>query len=236
MDKVISIKSELLPSLGANDVLIQFLASPINPADINMIEAAKKEGLPLTAETCAHYIYFNAENIPDANCLYKCAPPIRDKENNQRLKEALKSGVLDFITTDHSPAPPVLKEIESGNLQKAWGGIAGVQFLLPASWTALKDILSLEEFIPLLTEHPAKFIGVADCKGKLQKGYDADLTVWNPDEKTVIKEGDILFRYRISPYIGEALIGTVQQTIVNGNTVYQNNIVNKNLGKWLLQL
>ena len=201
-----------------------------------MIAAAKKEGLPFTAETCAHYIYFNAENIPDAHCIYKCAPPIRDADNNRQLKEALENGVLDFITTDHSPAPPEIKEIETGNLQKAWGGIAGLQFLLPASWSAMKGIISVEEFIPLLTSQPAKFIGAADRKGKIANGYDADLTIWNPGDETVIKEEDILFRHKISPYIGERLSGVIEQTIVNGNTVYQNNkIINKNAGQWLFR-
>lgn len=134
-----------------------------------MIRAAKQEGLPLTAETCSHYICFNSEDIPDGDCLYKCAPPIREKQNNDALKKALAEGVLDFITTDHSPAPPAIKELESGNLLKAWGGIAGLQFLLPASWTAIKENISIEKFIPLLTERPAGFLK-AEKKGKLEAG------------------------------------------------------------------
>lgn len=200
------------------------------------IEKAKQGGLPITAETCAHYIYFNAEDIPDSNCLYKCAPPIREKENNDLLKAALKNGVLDFIATDHSPAPPDIKELSTGNLQKAWGGIAGLQFLLPAAWTAMKGTVSVEKFIPLLTEHPAKFLQVESRKGKLAVGYDADLVIWNPDEKFKVEPKDILHRYDCSPYNGQQLTGTVQQTIVNGIVVYQNRkIVQKNKGQWLLR-
>ena len=200
------------------------------------IQRAKEEELPITAETCAHYIYFNAEDIPDSNCLYKCAPPIREKENNGQLKSALANGVLDFIATDHSPAPPDIKELETGNLQKAWGGIAGLQFLLPASWTAMKGKISIEKFIPLLTEHPAKFLQADEQKGKLAVGYDADLIVWNPDEKFEVKAEDILHRYNCSSYCGQNLYGTVQQTIVNGITVYQNKkIIHKNAGQWLLK-
>jgi allantoinase len=192
------------------------------------IQRAKAEGLPITAETCPHYIYFNAEDIPDANSLYKCAPPIREKENNDQLKEALANGVLDFIATDHSPAPPHIKELESGNLQKAWGGIAGLQFLLPASWTAMKGNISIEKFIPLLTEHPAIFLQAEKRKGKLAVGYDADLVIWNPDEQFEVKAGDILHRYNCSPYCGQHLYGTVQQTIVNGITVFsKGKIVDK---------
>ena len=200
------------------------------------IQQAKEEGLPITAETCAHYIYFNAEDIPDSNCLYKCAPPIREKENNDQLKAALANGVLDFITTDHSPAPPDIKELETGNLLKAWGGIAGLQFLLPAAWTAMKGELAIEKFIPLLTEHPAKFLQADNRKGKLAVGYDADIVIWNPDEKFEVKPGDILHRYNCSPYNGQKLSGTVQQTIVNGITVYQSKkIIQKNTGQWLLK-
>lgn len=202
---------------------------------LTMIEAAKLEGLPITAETCTQYIYFNAENIPDANCLYKCAPPIREKPNNDLLKQALVSGVLDFISTDHSPASPSIKEIETGNLMKAWGGIAGIQFLLSASWTALKDTMSIEQFIPLLTSYPASFIK-ANKKGIIAVGNDADFVIWNPNESFTVKKEDILFKHKISPYIAQTLKGVVIETIVNGETVYQNNsITNKNKGKWLLR-
>ncbi|WP_333601264.1 allantoinase AllB [Flavobacterium sp.] len=202
---------------------------------LTKIEAAKKEGLPITAETCTQYIYFNAEDIPDASCIYKCAPPIREKANNNKLKQAFLSGVLDFIATDHSPAPPSIKEMETGNLKKAWGGIAGIQFLLNGSWTALKDTLTLEQFIPLVTSKPADFIK-AKNKGSIEVGNDADFVIWNPEEAAVISENDILFRYKISPYIGQNLNGTVSETIVNGETVYKNkSIKNKNKGQWLLQ-
>lgn len=202
---------------------------------LTRIKKAKAEGLPLTAETCAHYIYFNAENIPDADCLYKCAPPIRERENNELLKEALVDGTLDFITTDHSPAPPAIKELQSGNLKKAWGGIAGLQFLLPASWTAMKEKISIEKFIPLLTEHPAKFLQVNKKKGKLAVGYDADLLVWNPEENLVVREEGILHKHKCSPYTGKQLTGTIQQTIINGITVYQNKqITYKNAGQIIL--
>ncbi len=202
---------------------------------LSAIEAAKKEGLPITSETCTQYIYFNAEEIPDANCVYKCAPPIREKANNAQLKSALKTGVLNFLATDHSPAPPEIKEMESGNLKKAWGGIAGIQFLLNASWTALKDAFSLEEFIPLVTSAPATFLQNQN-KGTLAVGADADLVIWQPEKAQLIRQEDILFRHKISPYIGQTLYGVVQETIVNGATVYKNQTIeHKNQGKWLLR-
>jgi allantoinase len=189
---------------------------------LESIASAKAAGLPITAETCAHYLYFSAENIEDRNTLLKCAPPIRERINNVLLKQAFESGVLDFIATDHSPAPPEIKQIESGNFQLGWGGIAGLQFLLPASWTALRGLLSLDKFIPLITSNPAKFLGLDHTKGSIQVGFDADLVVWNPDAKEIIKMESVLHRHKLSPYIGEELFGCVKQTIINGVPVFKN--------------
>ncbi|MGH2553368.1 MAG: allantoinase AllB, partial [Chitinophagaceae bacterium] len=105
---------------------------------IEPIARAKQKGLPLTVETCQHYLYFSAEKIPDGQTEYKCAPPIREKENNEKLWQALKEGIIDFIATDHSPAPPEMKELVCGDFMKAWGGISSIQFALPALWTAAK--------------------------------------------------------------------------------------------------
>jgi allantoinase len=209
----------------------------VSSADaLTLIKDAKAKGLLLTAETCPHYIFFDAEDIPDGNTLYKAAPPIREKTNNDKLKAALGNGVLDLLGSDHSPAPPSIKELESGDLEKAWGGIAGLQFLLNASWTALKKSMSLEAFIPLLTEAPAKMLRIADRKGKIAVGYDADLVVWSPEESAVIINEDILYKHKISPYVSRPLFGKIKQTIVNGETVFQEDkIIQKNKGKWVLR-
>jgi allantoinase len=203
---------------------------------LQLIDDAKSKGLPVTAETCPHYVFFSAEDIPDGKTIYKCAPPIRERANNGLLKLALKRGTLDFIATDHSPAPPSVKEIDTGNLQKAWGGIAGLQFLVSASWTALKEVILLEGLIPLLTEHPAKFLNIDRAKGFLKVGYDADLTVWSPEENFIVTEKEVFHRHKISPYVGQRLWGKIHQTYVGGELVYSNgHIKQKNKGKWLLR-
>ena len=208
----------------------------VSSSDIlDEIHKAKEEGLPLTAETCPQYILFHAGIIPDGGTLYKCAPPIREKENNELLKKALANGTLDFIASDHSPAPPNLKETQTGNFKKAWGGIAGLQFLLPAAWTALNEQLSLEKFIPLLTEHPARFLQL-ERKGKIAEGYDADLTIWSPETAFTVKEETIFHKHKISPYVSQQLHGSVHQTFVSGELVYDNGRHHKkNTGKWLLK-
>jgi allantoinase len=202
-----------------------------------MIAAAKKEGLKITAETCPHYLVFDAENIADGDTSYKCAPPIRESENNQLLWKALKDGTLDFVVTDHSPAPPNLKEIESGNFKKAWGGIAGLQFLLSSFWTKAREHhFTISETNKLLSENTAAFIGLQNSKGKIAIGFDADFVIWNPDKKFVVKEKDILHRHKITPYKNLELYGVVEKTIVNGVVVFDDEITNLlNIGKTILQ-
>ena len=199
------------------------------------IAKAKNKDLPLTAETCPHYLYFNSETIPNNNTLYKCAPPIRSKENNLNLKKAFKTGVLDFLASDHSPAPPHLKAIESGNLIKAWGGISSLQYLLSAAWSSLKEVLTLEEFIPLLTEKPARFLAIQSKKGFIKKGMDADITVWLPEESFLVTQKDNQHRHKISPYINQTLSGKPIATYVNGVEVFNQQILNQKSGKWILK-
>ncbi len=188
-----------------------------------IIAKARKEGLPLSVETCPHYLFFHAEAIPDADTRFKCAPPIRSKKHQLKLWEALSDGLIDMIATDHSPAPPSLKELDSGNLAKAWGGISSLQFSLPIVWSiAQKRGHSLLDIARWMSSRAANFIGLADRKGLIAKGYDADLVIWDPNKKFVVKEEDIQHRHKTTPYLGEHLWGKVMQTYVLGKKVYEN--------------
>lgn len=187
---------------------------------IEQIAKAKQKGLPLTAETSQHYLYFCAEEIKDGQTAFKCAPPIREKKNNERLWHALKDGIIDFVATDHSPAPPEMKELASGDFMKAWGGIASLQFALPVLWTsAKKNNCSLNDIAKWLCEKTA-LLPQLKKKGKIAKGYDADLVVWNPEKSFTITEDMILHRHKITPYLNEELYGTVEQTWLAGQKVF----------------
>ena len=193
---------------------------------IEQIKAAKQKGLPLTVETGQHYLYFNAEQIKDGQTQFKCAPPIREKQNNEQLWTALKDGIIDFVATDHSPATPILKELETGDFIKAWGGIASIQFALPVLWTAAKQRgCNFEQVVKWLCENPAKLIGKETSKGKIRKGFDADLVVLNEKKTFIVTENMIQHRHKITPYLGEQLSGEVQQTFVNGVKVYEKAII-----------
>ena len=202
---------------------------------VEQISKAKQKNLPLTVETCQHYLYFNAEEIPDGATQFKCAPPIREKENNEKLWQALKEGIIDFVATDHSPATLDLKELKSGDFMKAWGGIASLQFALPVLWTAArKHGSSISDIAKWLSGNSSKLPGMQNAKGKIQKGSDADLIVWDPEKKFVVTENIIQHKHKITPYLNEELYGVVEQTWLGGKKVFDNGKMWLNHGNILL--
>jgi allantoinase len=203
---------------------------------ITAIVAAKQKGLPLTVETGQHYLYFNAEDIPNGQTQYKCAPPIRERENNDLLWKALAENVIDFVATDHSPATPSLKEMESGDLMKAWGGISSIQFALPVLWTvARKRGFSVYDICQWLCERPAAFIGKAGSKGKIATGYDADLVVWDSNASFTITEDIIRHKHKVTPYLGKQLYGVTEQTWLKGDKVFDKGEMILNKGEIMLR-
>ncbi|SFQ61552.1 allantoinase AllB [Hymenobacter arizonensis] len=184
------------------------------------IASAKAKGLSLTVETGQHYLYFNAEDIADGQTQFKCAPPIREKANNDQLWAALQAGIIDFVATDHSPAPPDLKQMATGDFTTAWGGIASLQFALPVLWTAARQRgATLPDLVRWLSENPAKLIGQSHRKGRIAAGYDADLIVVDTEKSFVLQPEMILHKHKVSPYICQELWGVVEQTFLAGKQV-----------------
>lgn len=202
----------------------------------DLINARKKQTSKLSVETCPHYLYFDAEDIPDASPIYKCAPPIREKKNNDLLWKGLLNDEFDFLASDHSPAPPEIKKLTEGNLFEAWGGIAGLQFTLSLIWTAgQKRGLTLEKMLPLLTQKPAEFLNLAHRKGKLKEGFDADICIWNEQEEFIVKKDCIAHRHKATPYLNHRLKGKIIHTFVNGIHVVKNGELNSlNAGELVL--
>ena len=186
-----------------------------------MIDAAKQEGLPLTVETCPHYLYFSAVNIVHGDTRFKCAPPIRDEANRLALCDAVASGLIDTIGSDHSPCPPALKELDSGDFTQAWGGIAGLQLTLPASWTVLQDHgATTKELAWRTATKPAETFGLSGRKGKIEVGYDADLVIWNPNERFLCQLKQLYHRHPVTPYENCTMQGVVELTLVRGKVVF----------------
>jgi allantoinase len=186
------------------------------------IRSAKQEGLPLTVETCPHYLHFAAEEIPEGNTLHKCAPPIRSAENREQLWQALREGLINLIATDHSPCPPEMKCRETGNFSQAWGGIASVSVALSVVWTEMRARgFALTDVAHLMSQQPAQLAGLAGRKGQIAPGYDADFVVFDPDREQTVRSEQLHTRHALSPYVGEKLLGTVTATYLRGNPVFQ---------------
>ncbi len=182
---------------------------------------ARDRGLPITVETCPHYLHFASEYIEKGRTELKCAPPIREMINRERLWQALSAGHIDFIASDHSPCPPAMKNREQGDFVSAWGGISSLQVMLPVVWTGAKRRgASLEMITKWLSQSPAEQLGFRDCKGRIEAGYDADLVVWDAAQTFVVKPEEILHRHKLTPYSEETLLGVVEATYVGGVCVF----------------
>jgi allantoinase len=186
-----------------------------------LIAAARSAGLPLTVETCPHYLVFAAEEIPDGDPRFKCAPPIRERENRERLWEALRDGLIDTVGSDHSPALPAMKELATGNLERAWGGIASLQLILSVVWTAGKRRgATLADLVEWMGLRPARLLGLDGRKGALAAGADADLVVFDPEAEFQVTPDVLHHRHKLTPYEGRVLRGRVGMTFLRGRKVY----------------
>lgn len=189
---------------------------------LDLLRAARRDGLPLSAETCPHYLRFAAEEIPDGRTEFKCAPPIRERSNREALWAALGEGVLDLVASDHSPCSPALKKLEQGDFQQAWGGVAGLQLALSVTWTeARRRGYGIERVIHWMCEAPARLAGLHGKKGRLAAGSDADITIFRDAEAFTVEPSRILHRHKISPYAGDELLGVVQATFSRGRLVFE---------------
>lgn len=201
---------------------------------LDVIRRARKMGALLSAETTPHYLHLEAGSIPDGATEYKCAPPIRESSNRERLWEGLAEGLVEMIVSDHSPCTPELKQRESGDFAAAWGGIASVQFLLPVVWSEARlRNLELPVLSRWLSENPARLAGLDDRKGKLAPGYDADLIVWSPDQSFTVSSREIHHRHKLTPYLGEQLFGVVKQTWLRGTRVFSEGQFGPATGRWI---
>ena len=189
---------------------------------IPKIREAKQRGVSITVETCPHYLTIAAEEVPVGATAFKCAPPIRESANQQELWDALRENVIDFIASDHSPAPPEMKCCDTGDFMRAWGGIASLQLSLPLVWTGARQRgIGIEHVANWLCRRPAKLAALPQ-KGEIRAGCDADLVIWNPEQSFEVRIEHLLFRHKFTPYSGRRLFGVVQSTFLRGQEIYSN--------------
>jgi allantoinase len=231
-DEAIELMIRLCRETGARVHIVHHSSSD----SLGLLRSAKAEGLPISVETCPHYLTLAAEDIADGATHFKCCPPVRERENREKLWEAVADGTIDMIVSDHSPCKPELKRMDSGDFMQAWGGISALQFGLPVMWTNFRERGSdLAGLVRLMCEAPAKLAGFENRKGRLAPGFDADFAIWDPDAHFTLQPESIHHRHKLTPYSGMDLYGAVLATYVGGVEVYANgDFTNTIVGKLIV--
>ena len=189
------------------------------------LQAARHEGLPITVETCPHYLHFAAEEIADGATLLKCAPPIRSKENQRGLWRGLHDRTIDMVVTDHSPCPPEMKRADSGRFDQAWGGIASLSLALSIIHTdSTRRGDTLDDIARWMSSAPAALAGIAHNAGALQPNRDASFIIFDTEAEFTVTPDKLHYRHTVSPYLGETLRGAVKATYLRGEPVYQQGV------------
>ena len=186
---------------------------------VAMIRDAKKRGVPITCETCPHYYSFTVKEVLESGTNAKMNPPLREEEDRKAIIKGLQDGTIDAIITDHAPHS---EEEKQKPLSQAPNGIIGFETALSASITNLIEPkhLSYLDLVRLTSYVPAKLLKL-ETKGQLKEGYDADITIFDPNLEYVYEKESIVSKSKNTPFIGKKLKGKVMYTIVGGRIVYE---------------
>lgn len=203
---------------------------------LTTISRARNTGVRISIETCPHYLWFTAADAPAGGVAWKCAPPIRDAANRDRLRAALAQGEFDLVASDHSPAPASVKLLDEGDFVSAWGGVASLQIAPLVTWTvAQAHGCTLVDLARLVSTAPAKLAGLDGRKGAIAPGFDADFAVLDDNGQTVVEAARLLHRHPITPYEGATLCGRIVQTWLRGRQIYgDDRVLNTRRGRALL--
>jgi allantoinase len=217
-DAAVDLVIRLSKELGTRAHVVHLSSSTALP----LVRKARDEHVPLSVETCPHYLSLASESIPDGATEYKCAPPIREGQNRERLWDALREGLIDQVVTDHSPSTPSLKCSDSGDFMRAWGGIASLQLGLPVVWTEARARgRTLIDVARWMSSAPASLIALSARKGAIAPGRDADFVVFDPDADMVVEPATLHHRHKLTPYARKKLHGVVTATYLRGRKVYE---------------
>lgn len=210
-------------STGARAHILHVSSAAVLP----LLRQARADGLPVTAETCPHYLTLAAEQVPDGNTAFKCTPPIRSASNRDHLWDALTAGDLAAIVSDHSPSTPELKRLQAyggdGDFASATAGVTSLQVGLPVIWTEARNRgFRLADVVRWMSSGPASLVGLAGVKGSITVGNHADLVAFDPDAPFTVHAGELHHRNPVTPYEGRSLTGVVRTTWLRGQAIDTN--------------
>ena len=213
---------ELIAALAREFGITAHIVHVSSAAGVTAISQAIGKGTALTAETCPHYLALTATEIADGATPFKCAPPIREAGDREALWRSLETGVLQAVVTDHSPSPPSMKCLESGDFMSAWGGIASLQLALPVVWSNARGRgFGPADVARWMCAAPARLAGLSGRKGEIVEGADADLVLWDPEAAWTAAGASLQHRYALTPYEGRRLRGVVAATYLRGEAVWR---------------
>ena len=228
-DDAIRMLVELVRKHGTRTHVVHLSSASALP----ILKAAQAEGLPLSAETCLHYLTFTAEEIPKGATHFKCAPPIREAANREQLWQGLLDGTLSMVVSDHSPCTADLKKLDTGDFLGAWGGISSLQLGLGALWSLAEARgIPVEQLFRWSALEPAKLAGLDDRKGSIEVGKDADIVLWDDNTPDVVRHEALRFKNKLSPYEGRTVKGVVRATFLRGEQVYDGRTVTPGHGRF----
>lgn len=219
-DRAVALIARLVEETGCRAHIVHLSSA----GALDTLRDAKARGLPITAETCPHYLGLTAEDVPDGATEYKCAPPIRERENRERLWAAVQDGTIDFVVTDHSPCIPELKLQDTGVFAEAWGGIASLQVGLRSVWTeARRRKIPVERVVDWMARLPARWLGAE--RGELVPGRPADLVRFRPDVEITVQAATLLHRHPTTPWAGRRLYGEIVTTWLRGEPIWTDGAI-----------
>jgi allantoinase len=189
-------------------------------AGVRLVAEARERGIDVTCETCPHYLCLTDEDVVYLGAVAKCAPPIRSRQEQDALWQAIFEGTLPMVVSDHSPAPPEMKQ--DANFFRVWGGISGCQSLLQVLLTHGYEQrqLPLQAIASLTSANIARRFGLFPQKGQFAPGADADMALVDLRKQEELTAEKLFYRHRHSPYVGKLLRGRIVRTLLRGQTIF----------------